>query len=350
MTDAQPPLTTPPSQKEASGGPTASAARPDDAESLVTARRIRELRATTGRLIEQVAAVAARLATVAEQLTQTSRRLTDLAAAVSEDLAPRVSALQQLVTDEFGRLRGEVDVPLSERQNLSERGEQDKLTNPPVDWAGLSAEQAAAQWPILARWVGRVLVPRYQLTRDDLPDCWALHPPVVTELSWLRTSYVQAYLTRSPPQLAADWHTRWRPAVLTRIRELIKPDECSPGKHAPRRGTPIDLAAKNGALPRTQLAEPPHWWPFYDRAFHLDLALRRARAAAGEPTTGPPPRRAPDPGGVAVARRVADRLEPRPSGRADSPGPPPRPDRRWGPRRRRPSCRRRRVVGGVGLG
>ena len=154
--------------------------------------------------------------------------------------------------------------------------------NPPVDWAALSAEQAAAQWPILARWVGDVLVPRYELTRDELPDCWALHPPVVAELSWLRTAYVQAYLTGSPPQLSADWHTRWRPAVLTRIRELIKPDECSPGKHAPRRGTPIELAAQNGALPRTQLAEPPCWWPFYDRAFHLDLAVRRARAAAGE--------------------------------------------------------------------
>ena len=202
---------------------------------------------------------------------------------MSEDLAPRVSALQQLVTDEFGRLRGEVDVLLSERQ------EQDKTKNPPVDWAALSEEQAAEQWPILARWIGDVLVPRYELTRDELPDCWALHPPVVAELSWLRTAYVQAYLTRSPPQLGADWHTRWRPAVLTRIRELIKPDECSPGKHAPRRGTPIDLAAPNGALPRTQLAEPTCWWPFYDRAFHLDLALRRARAAAGELNWSPLP-------------------------------------------------------------
>jgi len=35
-------------------------------------------------------------------------------------------------------------------------------------------------------------------------------------------------------------------------------------------------------LPRSQLAEPTCWWPFYGRAFHLDLALRRARATAGE--------------------------------------------------------------------
>jgi len=117
------------------------------------------------------------------------------------------------------------------------------------------------------------------------------HPDekIQAELSWLRTAYVQAYLTRSPPQLSADWHTRWRPAVLTRIRELIKPDECSPGKHAPPRGTPIDLAAQNGALPRTQLAVPPCWWPFYDRAFHVDLALRRTRATAGELDWSPVP-------------------------------------------------------------
>ena len=139
-----------------------------------------------------------------------------------------------MLTEELGQLRGDVDVLLTERK------ERDKTKNAPVDWAALTEEQAAVQWPILARWVGEVLVPRYELTRDELPDCWALHPPVVAELSWLRTAYVQAYLTRSPPQLSADWHTRWRPAVLTRIRELIKPDECAPGKHAPRRGTPVE--------------------------------------------------------------------------------------------------------------
>ena len=135
---------------------------------------------------------------------------------MSEDLAPRVSGLKQVVTEELGQLRGDVDVLLTERK------EREKTKNAPVDWAALTAEQAAVQWPVLARWVGEVLVPRYELTRDELPDCWALHPPVVAELSWLRTAYVQAYLSRSPPQLAADWHTRWRPAVLTRIRDLVK--------------------------------------------------------------------------------------------------------------------------------
>ena len=48
---------------------------------------------------------------------QTSTRHTDLAAAVSEDLAPRVGALQQVVTERVGRLRGDVDVLLTERKS-----------------------------------------------------------------------------------------------------------------------------------------------------------------------------------------------------------------------------------------
>ena len=147
MTSYQP--SSPLSPRDAASGddPAASTERHDDAETLVGARRIRELRATTGRLVEKVATVAAQLDTVAEQLKQTGRQHTDLAAAVSEDLAPRVSALQQLVTDEVGRLRGEVDVLLSEHE------EREKAKNPPVDWASLSVEQAAEQWPILARWI-----------------------------------------------------------------------------------------------------------------------------------------------------------------------------------------------------
>ena len=263
------PAAPPPENGPLEDDPTTSASRHEDAETLVNTRRIRELRTITEQLVAEVASITA-------QLTQTGRWHTDLAAVVSEDLAPRVAALQQLATEEFGRLRGEVDVLLSERQ------EREKAKNPPINWALLTAAQAAEQWPILARWIGEVLVPRYELTRDELPDCWALHPAIVAELSWLRTAYVAAYLTRAPPQLAADWHTRWRPAVLTRIRELINPEECLPGRHAPQRGKPLQLPAQLAPLSRTQLAEPSCWWPFYDRAYHFDLAIRQSRVAAGE--------------------------------------------------------------------
>ena len=153
----------------------------------MTARQIRELRETTRQHGEQLVAIVKQLGALTEQVGQITARHTDLAAAVSEDLAPRVGALHQLVTEELGRLRSDLDVL------LAERNERDKTKNPPVDWATLTEEQAAAQWPILARWVGEVLVPRYELTRDDLPDCWALHPPVVAELSWLHTAYARRH-------------------------------------------------------------------------------------------------------------------------------------------------------------
>ena len=147
MTRDQPPTPPPPHDAVPGAKPGAPTQRQDDDETPMDARRIRELRAATGRFVEKVATVAAQLDTVAEQLKQTRSQHTDLAAAVSEDLAPRVSALQQLVTDEVGRLRGEVDVLLSEHE------EREKAKNPPVDWASLSVEQAAEQWPILARWI-----------------------------------------------------------------------------------------------------------------------------------------------------------------------------------------------------
>jgi hypothetical protein len=282
VSDGAEPPTPPPTDDQPSRA-AGDATNPENAsDELVAARRqreLRELRTAQGQLIDQVATLAAQLGTVTEQLARTGRQHADLAAAVSEDLAPQVGALRQMVSEELGQLRGAVDVLLAERK------EREKTKNAPVDWALLTAEQAAVQWPVLARWVGEVLVPRYELTRDELPDCWALHLPAVAEMSWLRTAYVQAYLSRSAPQLAADWHTRWRPAVLSRIRELIKPEECSPGRHAPPRVKPVEAPARdgvNGALPRGQPAEPMFWWPFYDRAVHLDLAARRARAGAGD--------------------------------------------------------------------
>jgi hypothetical protein len=92
MTSDQPSSPLSPCDAALGDDPAASTERQDDAQNRVDARRIRELRATTGRLVEKVATAAAQLDTVAEQLKQAGRQHTDLAAAVSEDLAPRVSA------------------------------------------------------------------------------------------------------------------------------------------------------------------------------------------------------------------------------------------------------------------
>lgn len=197
---------------------------------------------------------------------------TDLASTVSERLAPELEALGESVTAELGQLRGTVAEVLAE---------QTKAENSPVDWARLSVEDATDQWPVLARWIGEVFVPVYGVTRGELPDCWPLHFTAVVELSWLRSAHVQSYLPGTHPNITADWHTRWRPMVLTRIAEIIAgggvEERCEPGKH---RGRPLPAGpaeeGQRGSTPRKMLALPQHWWTAYRLGFHDDLD-RRAR-------------------------------------------------------------------------
>lgn len=206
-------------------------------------------------------------------------RHADLAVTVSERIAPELDNLAKSVASELQQLRDAVGELLAVQQ---------KTENPPVDWADLDAEEAEQQWPILARWIGEVFVPVYEITRDQLPDCWPLHFPAVIELSWLRSAHVQSYLSGTHPHITAEWHSRWRPTVLTRIPEIIpvnsSEDACAPGKH---HGQALTDAARTpptpgGVPPRRMLASPEHWWPAYQLAVHHDLDRRRRRAAAME--------------------------------------------------------------------
>jgi hypothetical protein len=260
-------------------------------EDVWAAQRIRELRETTAQLGEQVATLTTQLQQLVEQMQLAGGRHADLAATVSEQLAPTVAGLQHVLSGEFSRLTQDLDqLRVDVDTLLSERQERTKAKNPPVDWAALTEEQAVTQWQVLAQWIGEVFVPGYEITRDELPDCWALHTPVVAELSWLRSAYVQAYLPRSEPQSAADWHMQCRSAVLDRIKELVKSEDCTPGKHVSRSGDVVTVPTSgNGAMPRQQLADPQCWWPFYARAYEHDLAMRRTRAAAGQLNWRPMP-------------------------------------------------------------
>lgn len=94
--------------------------------------------------------------------------------------------------------------------------------HPPVCWVTLTAEQAAEVWPLLGAWVEDVLVNRYFANRADLPDCWPLHPGAVEELTWLRTSWLHAYLPLAGASGAADWHTRWRRDSLAGVKAAVE--------------------------------------------------------------------------------------------------------------------------------
>ena len=61
---------------------------------------------------------------------------------MAQDLAVKVDALQRFTQDDVGQLRADVDVLLNERT------QQEQAKNAPVDWAALTEDQAAAQWPI----------------------------------------------------------------------------------------------------------------------------------------------------------------------------------------------------------
>ena len=182
-------------------------------------------------------------------------------------------------------------------------GEQQRAANPPMDWTRMRAAEAREAWPVLAQWVGEILVPCYELTRGELPDCWALHQQVVYELSWLRSTHVQAYLPHAHPDVTAQWYTRWRPAALARVRELIPDSRCRPGEHltsmeqsrarrsetpSPTSTPPATSADPAAVPPRAQPAAVAHWWGNYCMAAHADVAAREARENA-RPTDWAPP-------------------------------------------------------------
>jgi hypothetical protein len=176
-------------------------------------------------------ALAAEVRRIREKVDRTAELHTALAATVSEQLAPELGALRQATVDELASLRGDLNEVL---ETLN------KEKNPPVDWFHLTAEQAEEQWPVLAQWVGEVFVPWYRITRGQLPDCWALHPNALVELSWLRSAHLQSYIPSSHPHIAAEWHDRHVPprrapglrAGVPRARHPVHP---APGATCARR-------------------------------------------------------------------------------------------------------------------
>ena len=203
--------------------------------------------------------------------------------AVEQELGPTVTELRRQTFEQLAVHTAQIKnlFALAESQN-----------HPPIDWPALSADEAREQWPILAQWIGEVLVPWYEITREDLPDCWALHRPAVVELSWLRVAYAQAHIPSAAAGASADWHTRWLPAVLSRVRTVIgRTRRCRPGEHdisqaesRARRGEPTPGApAERTILPTEQLATPEFWWSFYTEAVHTDLAARTGQSGPPDP-------------------------------------------------------------------
>jgi hypothetical protein len=127
----------------------------------------------------------------------------------------------------------------------------------------------------LAGWVQRVYL-RYADAAKHFPECWLWHPDVIEELTWLRHAWQCAYQVEdAAPGLAWDWHDRYRPGVVRRLRELA--GRCSLDNHTRRETGAAPIACGSGGL-----GERAAWWASNRHTAPPapgDAVLAQARAA-----------------------------------------------------------------------
>jgi predicted transcriptional regulator len=158
------------------------------------AARLSELSEQVGRLASRVDAAEEAIAGQASILAETS------------GLAREVSWLSAAVAGQGSQAAGR-PVLVHPRQ--------------PV-WAAMNHAEYADALRGLARWVTAVLLQRYPTTGAVLPPCWPAHPAVVEELDWLHWDWMGwALEPDARSRDAADWHDRWLPGVLARIRQQL---------------------------------------------------------------------------------------------------------------------------------
>lgn len=248
---------------------------------------------------EVIAALDARTTRHGDQLEALEGTVSESAGLLAQVL-PRVDGLAASVAELSGRI------------GAAGGGDQSDSPVLGVRWEVLTADEAVTAWNELGEWVATVLVPWYEITRGKLPDCWAMHRPVVRYLSTLHTAYLAAYTgPAASATAAADWHSRWLPNALAAIAAEDRSDRygsgpwrevCAPGRHLGHHpdGTPALTAQGHPDTMEPTRAPHPHedrdrpvpmvndpahhdhWGPFFQRAFADDVAARRAREASAQ--------------------------------------------------------------------
>ncbi len=87
-------------------------------------------------------------------------------------------------------------------------------------WLVAPADEQAVRAMLgeLTVWLDEVLF-RYPDAAAVVPDCWLWHPDVVEELLWLMHAWLAAYQgPNASVALVGDWHDRYRPGVVRRIK------------------------------------------------------------------------------------------------------------------------------------
>jgi hypothetical protein len=113
----------------------------------------------------------------------------------------------------------------------------------------------------------RVVLLRYTDAATAVPECWFWHPDVVEELLWLMHAWLAAYQgEKASPSLVGDWHDRYRPGVVRRIKSLVgscslevhldRPDR-QPHTYVLRRPEAVELIARWWAGSRDERGPEP---------------------------------------------------------------------------------------------
>ena len=213
----------------------------------------------------------------------------------TEHRLDRLEATTAESADLLAQVLPQIDTTLDQLTSLTARLDAEPTT--PISWPTLTVEEAATVWAQLADWIERVLVGWYGITRAQLPDCWALHRPVLLELTWLHTTYREAHTPGARAVLSADWHTRWRPAALAAIADATGPapgelaSGCRPGQHhdptsqlpadayRPPPDEPVD--GRHTAGREKLLARREFWQTNYLTAVHFDRDWRERCTPSG---------------------------------------------------------------------
>ncbi|MPZ67344.1 MAG: hypothetical protein GEU83_18190 [Pseudonocardiaceae bacterium] len=171
-------------------------------------------------------------------------------------LAHEVEALRRAV-DPLRQLPGRVDELAKLLARVAdELADHTARSGPPTapSWLMLPVDPDTARQVLaeLTAWMGAVYL-RYPDAAASLPDCWLWHPDVVEELLWLMHAWCAAYQgPAASVSLVGDWHDRYRPGVVRRIKTTA--GTCSLENH-PRPDR------DHSTVPVAEAVEPiAGWW------------------------------------------------------------------------------------------
>jgi hypothetical protein len=158
-------------------------------------------------------ALVARVDDLEHQVTRVDTDTTALGRGVAE-LTRQIRGL----TDPTGTARrtgtapGDASQDVAQGTDAEEAGDQGQR-----DWFDVTDQQIATEWLTEAdQWIRTVGT----LHRLEPPECWSLHPDVVTEVLALSTTRAEAYDSDAPTTVS-EFLSRWLPGATERITTAL---------------------------------------------------------------------------------------------------------------------------------